>query len=184
MSLVSLAQTPAGKTVPVTADNFNRAETDINLVCVVKRGALGKFIHTRDLPLESAGLGSTRDTLYSEAVFDLDAGPVKITLPNPGNRFMSMLVINEDHYVYEVDYGGGNYAFTRSEILDVLLSISFSTPATSPNAEIRHKAKRAVSASNIANRCSKVSGRKFLRARSDASCQRSFCPWLRNSESS
>ena len=33
-----------------------------------------------------------RDTLYSSAVFDLDAGPVTITLPDAGKRFMSMLV--------------------------------------------------------------------------------------------
>jgi hypothetical protein len=115
-SFATFAQTPSGAVIPVTADNFNRAETDIYFARVAKRGALGKFIHTRDLPLENAGVGSNRDTLYSEAVFDLDAGPVKVTLPNPGKRFMSMLVINEDHYVYEVDYGGGNYTFTRPEI--------------------------------------------------------------------
>ena len=44
-----------------------------------------------------------RDTLYSSAVFDLDAGPVTITLPDAGKRFMSMQVINEDHYVPAVD---------------------------------------------------------------------------------
>jgi len=30
-----------------------------------------------------------RDTLYSSAVFDLDAGPVTITLPEAGQRFRS-----------------------------------------------------------------------------------------------
>ncbi|HEX9073061.1 MAG TPA: DUF1214 domain-containing protein, partial [Pseudolabrys sp.] len=57
-----------------------------------------------------------RDTLYSSAVFDLDAGPVKITLPNAGKRFMSMQVINEDHYIFEVDYGAGNYNFSKAEV--------------------------------------------------------------------
>ncbi len=37
-----------------------------------------------------------RDTLYSGAVFDLDAGPVTITLPNAGKRFIVLQVINED----------------------------------------------------------------------------------------
>jgi hypothetical protein len=41
---------------------------------------------------------------------------VKITLPNASKRFMSMMVVNEDHYVYEVDYGAGNYNFTKSEV--------------------------------------------------------------------
>ena len=112
----ALAQTPVGKTVPVTADNFNRAETDMYFGQFVKRGGFGKFYHFRDLPLEGTGVRPNRDTLYSEAVFDLDAGPVKITLPNPGKRFMSMMVLNEDHYIYEVDYGAGNYSFTKLEI--------------------------------------------------------------------
>ena len=110
------AQTPVAAPVRITADNFNRAETDVNLALRVKRGAFGKFYHSRELPLENAGVRTSRDTLYSEAVFDLDAGPVKITLPNAGKRFMSMIVINEDHYVYEVDYGAGNYNFTKAEV--------------------------------------------------------------------
>ena len=48
-----------------------------------------------------------RDTLYSPGVFDLDAGPVTITLPDAGKRFMSMQVINEDQYTPEVVYGAG-----------------------------------------------------------------------------
>jgi hypothetical protein len=37
-----------------------------------------------------------RDTLYSAAVFDLDAGPVTITLPDAGKRFMALQAINRD----------------------------------------------------------------------------------------
>jgi len=112
----SRAQSPAGNAVTVTADNFNRAETDMYFAQFVKRGALGKFVHLRELPLEGTGVRTNRDTLYSEAVFDLDAGPVKVTLPKPGKRFMSIMAINENHYVFEVGYGGGNYTYTRSEV--------------------------------------------------------------------
>jgi hypothetical protein len=110
------AQSRSGNAIPVTADNFNRAETDMYFAGFVKRGAFGKFIHFRDLPLEGTGVRPNRDTLYSEVVFDLDAGPVKITLPNAGKRFMSMMVVNEDHYVFEVDYAAGTYNFTRAEV--------------------------------------------------------------------
>ena len=41
---------------------------------------------------------ANRDVLVSGAVFDLDAGPVTITLPDPGQRFMSMLAVDQDHY--------------------------------------------------------------------------------------
>ena len=57
-----------------------------------------------------------RDTLYSAAVFDLDAGPVTITLPDTGKRFMSMQVIDEDHYVPAVFYGAGSHTLTRDQI--------------------------------------------------------------------
>ncbi|MGC2690201.1 MAG: DUF1254 domain-containing protein, partial [Pseudolabrys sp.] len=93
------AQSSAGGPVTVTADNFNRAETDIYFAQFVKRGELGKFVHLRDLPVEGPGVRANRDTLYSEAVFDLDAGPVKITLPKAGKRFMSITAINENHYI-------------------------------------------------------------------------------------
>ena len=73
----------AGDAVLVTPDNFKRAETDMYFAMFVKRGALGTFIHFRELPLEGTGVRPNRDTLYSQAVFDLDAGPVTITLPPP-----------------------------------------------------------------------------------------------------
>jgi hypothetical protein len=40
-----------------------------------------------------------RDTLYSFGVFDLADGRVTVTLPDAGRRFMSLMVINEGHYV-------------------------------------------------------------------------------------
>jgi hypothetical protein len=49
-------------------------------------------------------------------VFDLDAGPVTITLPDAGMRYMSMLVIDEDHYAPDVVYGAGDYTYTRDGI--------------------------------------------------------------------
>lgn len=44
-----------------------------------------------------------RDTLYSAAIFDLDAGDVAITLPISAGRFTCPVqIINEDHYTVEV----------------------------------------------------------------------------------
>jgi hypothetical protein len=56
-----------------------------------------------------------RDTLYSAAVFDLDAGPVTIALPDAGKRLMSMQVIDQDHYTHGVFYGG-KHALTKKDI--------------------------------------------------------------------
>jgi hypothetical protein len=78
--------------VPVTPDNFIRAETDRYFGMFVDRGALGSFFHHRDLPpIDLPGVRPNRDTLYSEVVVDLDAGPAMVTLPDPGDRFLSFL---------------------------------------------------------------------------------------------
>src|SRR6267378_2878182 len=110
-------QAPAGNTVPVTADNFNRVETDMYFGKRVKGGGIGKLSHSRELYLtDSPVVRPNRDTLYSGAVFDYDAGPVTITLPDAGNRFMSMQVIDEDQYTHAVYYGAGRYTMTRKEM--------------------------------------------------------------------
>ena len=114
------AQAPAGSPVPVTADNFIRAESDLYLGGILKDsgGAPGKFNHRREPASidDQTVIRLNRDTLYSSAIFDLDAGPVTITMPNPGKRFMSLQIINEDHYVPAVHYGAGSHTLTRQNV--------------------------------------------------------------------
>lgn len=104
--------------VPVTPDNFIRAETDMYFGAVVRKGGFGKFEHNREaLPIDKQTVIRTnRDTLYSGSVFDLDAGPVTITLPDAGQRFASMQVIDEDEYTPSVFYGKGTYTITKETI--------------------------------------------------------------------
>jgi hypothetical protein len=113
-----MAQPLAGKSVHVTADNFIRAETDRTFSGIAKLGGFGKFYHYRELaPIDNQIVQrGNRDTLYSTGVFDLGAGPVTITLPDAGKRFMTMIVIDEDHYVFTVVYGAGSHTFTREKI--------------------------------------------------------------------
>ena len=107
-------EVPAGNAVPVTADNFNRAETDMYFGTIVKDRRIGSLRHSRELALFDSPIPRpNRDTLYSFAVFDFDAGPVTITLPDAGKRFMSMQVIDEDQYTYAVYSGAGRYTVTR-----------------------------------------------------------------------
>jgi hypothetical protein len=109
--------TPDGA-VLVTPDNFVRAESDRYFSNVVNDGGFAKFRHDREFtPVDrQLVVRQNRDTLYSAAVFDLDAAPVTVTLPDPGDRFMSLQVINEDQYVPEVIYTPGLREFTRNTI--------------------------------------------------------------------
>jgi len=113
------ADAEAAAGVPVTVDNFVRAESDTYFAATVKGyDAFGQFNHNRGpTPIDQQTIiRMNRDTLYSSAVFDLDAGPVTITLPDAGERFLSMQVINQDHYTPMVVYGAGRYTLTRENI--------------------------------------------------------------------
>jgi hypothetical protein len=109
---------PAATANPVTADNFTRAESDTYFANIVKQaGGVGKFFHRREIePVDNQiVIRANRDTLYSAGVFDLEAGPVTVALPETGKRFMSLIVIDEDQYVPAVHYGG-SHTFSKERI--------------------------------------------------------------------
>lgn len=105
--------------IKVTPDNFVRAETDLYLKALgSKPHGFGNLDHTR-LPSpidEQTVIRLNRDTLYSAGVFDLKAGPVTITLPDAGKRFMSMQVINQDHHTPMVNYKSGSYTLSEQNV--------------------------------------------------------------------
>lgn len=119
VTLFAAQELVAQPAVPVTADNFTRAETDTYFANIVKEASgPGKFFHRREIePIDKQiVIRGNRDTLYSAAVFDLDAGPVTVTLPDSGKRFMSMIVIDQDQYTPAVYYGAGSHTFTKEQI--------------------------------------------------------------------
>lgn len=108
-----------GPLLQVTAENFTRAETDLFFgISALKDGAFGKFLHRRNVMGvdDQFVVRGNRDTLYSVAVFDLDAGPVTITMPDPGARFQALQIIDQDQYVPNVFYGKGSHTLTREDI--------------------------------------------------------------------
>jgi hypothetical protein len=121
--LLSISVTPsirAAEPVKVTVENFVRAETD-NYFKTYATGPgrqLGKFLFRRDVsPIDDQTIvRQNRDTLYGAGIFDLEAGPVTITLPDAGKRFMSMQSWNQDQYTPGVRYKGGTYKFTKEEV--------------------------------------------------------------------
>lgn len=135
--------------VPVTVENFVRAETDTYFGAVVKKGGFGRFDPTRELaPIDGQTvIRLNRDTLYSSAVFDLDAGPVTITLPDAGKRFVSMQVIDQDHYTYGVFYDAGKHILSKEKVGTryVVAAVRILVdPATPGDLEKVHKLQDAV----------------------------------------
>lgn len=117
-SLAAAQQAASDSAILVNTDNFVRAETDLYKAQQVKDGGFSKFNHWRDFANtdKQSVVRSNRDTLYSSAVFDLDAGPVTITLPDAGERFMSLQVISQDHYSPQVIYKSGKYTFDKQSV--------------------------------------------------------------------
>ena len=101
----------------VTVDNFARAETDRTMQDYVDLGGFGKFCHTRlPSPLDKQSVVRLNlDTLYSFGVFDLTT-PVTITLPDSGDRFMSALIISEDHSMQPVVYAPATFTVTQEQV--------------------------------------------------------------------
>ena len=150
-------QVSAEKAVLVTPDNFNRAESDMYFAETINlAGGTGKLHHYREIiPIDKQPvIRSNRDTLYSSAVFDLDAGPVTVTLPDPGKRLMSMMVIDEDHYVPAVFYGTGAHTFTKEQIGTRYIIVGIRTfvdPANPKDLEQVHALQDAIRVSQASS---------------------------------
>ncbi|MDP9877514.1 hypothetical protein J2W25_001820 [Variovorax boronicumulans] len=139
----------ARHTVPVTADNFARAESDTYFARLARDEAFGKLRHRRELAriTNQTVIRLNRDTLYSSGVFDLDAGPVTITLPDPGQRYVSLQVVDEDHYTHHMFYGAGAHTLTRAQIGTRYVMAAmrfFLDPASPTDVEAVHRLQDAV----------------------------------------
>lgn len=145
----STASADDAKPVRVTTDNFRRAESDTYFARFVKEGGLGKFKHERELaPIDNQGvIRLNRDTLYSFGVFDLDAAPVTVTLPDAGKRYMALQVIDEDQYALDVFYAPGAYTLTKEKVgtrYVCLLARTFVNPNDAADVEAVHALQDAI----------------------------------------
>lgn len=100
--------------IHVGADNFVRAETD-RMFADLQRdaGGINIFLHNR-APAEiehQTVIRLNRDTLYSFAVVDL-AGGATLTIPEHGTRYLSAMVVNNDHFINTIHHEAGTYELT------------------------------------------------------------------------
>ena len=113
----SLVVAQDGKPVVVNVDNFVRAESakqfDRGLKYV---GSVNKLLHIRQpTPLDrQTVIRMNRDTLYSSVLVDISKGAT-FTMPDSGKRYMSVMVVNEDHYLNKVIHDAGTYELTMEE---------------------------------------------------------------------
>ena len=103
--------------IPVTVESFSRAETDRMFASLAERaGGSNRLHHDREPSSvdDQRVIRQNRDTLYSLAIVDIRDGAT-LTLPDAGDRYMSVMIVNEDHYINRVFHSGGTYQLTQHE---------------------------------------------------------------------
>ena len=116
IALASNASAQA-KPVIVNVENFVRAETAAQFDRIVEMaGGINRFFHLRGpTPLDKQTvIRMNRDTIYSSALVDISKGATLI-VPDAGDRYMSIMVVNEDHYINKVIHEPGEHELTVKE---------------------------------------------------------------------
>lgn len=103
--------------VPVNVDNFVRAESNRMFAAIAgAAGGTGVWSHGKvptaidDQPI----IRMNRDTLYSATIVNLSEGAV-LSVPDVGDRYISVMVVNQDHYINRVFHAPGDYHLTADE---------------------------------------------------------------------
>jgi hypothetical protein len=112
LAIMCLPAMALAEDIPVTPETYIRAETDVAFA-VFQRRANG--INTNDFDREATPLNDqpvirmNRDTLYGGVLIDTEGGAT-ITVPKAEDgRYISVLVVDNDHYAPAVYYEPGTY---------------------------------------------------------------------------
>jgi hypothetical protein len=95
---------------------------------VALTGGVNRWYHYREpTPLNRQPvIRMNRDTLYSGAIVDIRNG-AQLTLPDSGDRYMTVMFVNEDHYDNLVLSRAGTYAIDMDEHKTPFVSLSIRT---------------------------------------------------------
>ena len=117
IAIAALTTAHAEEAPKVTANNYVRAESDIQMKGYIKAlDCFGKFGHYRE-PYDvdnQVTVSGNRDTLYSIGVWDLRS-PVTVTLPETEGRYQSLMIVSQDHSIWGL-YGPKTGTLTEEKV--------------------------------------------------------------------
>lgn len=99
----------------VNTDNFRAAETARMFDSILAlSGGVNQWFHYRaPTPVDQQPVvRMNRDTLYSVAVVDIRGG-AQVTLPDTGDRYFSVMVVNAEHYINEILRDPGSHELSQ-----------------------------------------------------------------------
>lgn len=108
----------SGSPARVTFENFARLESERMFAGIVaSSGGTNVWSHFRaPTPIDQQTvIRMNRDTLYSAAVIDVSRGAT-ITLPDAGDRYMSVMLVSADHYINRVLHDSGTHELTAADL--------------------------------------------------------------------
>lgn len=123
--------------IKVSVDNVVRAESDRMFADLSSQaGGVNRWSHNREPAAvdDQIVVRLNRDTLYSFAVVDLAEGAT-LTVPDAGERYLSVMVVSQDHYITHVLHDAGQHDLdvaavgTRSALLAVRVLVDPHGPA-------------------------------------------------------
>lgn len=101
--------------VRVNVDNFVHAETAQMFANIsAMAGGVNMWFHYRQpTPIDKQPvIRMNRDTLYSAAVVDTSGG-ARITVPDTGDRYCSVMVVDDEHFLHAVITEPGTHELTQ-----------------------------------------------------------------------
>ena len=104
----------AGEKIPVTLDNYEVAESDLAFYNITKLVGMNTFFHfpTGAFDLDNQTVvRMNRDTYYSGAIIDTTQGAT-VTIPETNGRYLSVMVVQNDHYIDQVFLEPGTHEIT------------------------------------------------------------------------
>jgi hypothetical protein len=104
--------------IKVSVDNFVRAESDRMLAdLAAAAGGVNRWSHNRAPAAvdDQVVVRLNRDTLYSFAVVDLAEGAL-LRVPDAGQRYLSVMVVSQDHFVTHILHDAGEYRVEADDV--------------------------------------------------------------------
>ncbi len=138
----SISKHLTNTTVPVTVNNYVRAETAGQFDRILKMtGGVNKLMSFRGpTPIDKQSvIRMNRDTLYSFAIVNISEGAT-LTMPETDGRYNSAMIVNEDEYINKVLYEPGTHKLTKDDFDTDYVLVAFRTLVNSSDPEDIKKA--------------------------------------------
>lgn len=127
----------------MTAEQYIQTESHAFMSNFINRAGLNNFFHFPSLSTadDTWVVSPNQDSLYSIATVDATNG-FSIEIPDVGDRYLSIHVLNTDHYSPYYVYGGGVHHFDREVLGSDIVAVGIRTSTTATPEDIKFVAQQ------------------------------------------